>query len=76
MILQQIKRKLDANVCDDVMEVGWSFLWNITDETPTNCERFLEAQGLSLFEQCFDAFRNERELVRYYTLFVTLFCVS
>ncbi|GMT19078.1 hypothetical protein PFISCL1PPCAC_10375, partial [Pristionchus fissidentatus] len=64
MILQQIKRKLDANVCDDVMEVGWSFLWNITDETPTNCERFLEAQGLTLFEQCFDAFRTERELVR------------
>lgn len=60
-------------MCDDVMEVGWSFLWNITDETPTNCERFLEAQGLSLFEQCFDAFRNERELVRYYTLFITFF---
>lgn len=64
MILQQIKRKLDANVCDDVMEVGWSFLWNITDETPTNCERFLDAQGLTLFEQCFDAFKGERELVR------------
>ncbi|KJH43090.1 hypothetical protein DICVIV_10911 [Dictyocaulus viviparus] len=64
MILDQIRRKLASNVCDDVMEVGWSFLWNITDETPVNCERFLKADGLLLFHKCFDAFRNERELVR------------
>ncbi|KAE9421107.1 hypothetical protein Angca_005735, partial [Angiostrongylus cantonensis] len=64
MILDQIRRKLGTNVCDDVMEVGWSFLWNITDETPVNCERFLKADGLLLFHKCFDAFRNERELVR------------
>ncbi|KAJ1358396.1 hypothetical protein KIN20_016807 [Parelaphostrongylus tenuis] len=64
MILDQIRRKLATNVCDDVMEVGWSFLWNITDETPLNCERFLKADGLLLFHKCFDAFRNERELVR------------
>ncbi|EYC14757.1 hypothetical protein Y032_0039g137 [Ancylostoma ceylanicum] len=64
MILDQIRRKLTTNVCDDVMEVGWSFLWNITDETPVNCERFLRADGLHLFHMCFDAFRNERELVR------------
>ncbi|PIO56614.1 hypothetical protein TELCIR_21986, partial [Teladorsagia circumcincta] len=30
MILDQIRRKLATNMCDDVMEVGWSFLWNIT----------------------------------------------
>lgn len=30
VILAQIQRKHHANVCDDVMEVGWSFLWNIT----------------------------------------------
>ncbi|VDL62669.1 unnamed protein product [Nippostrongylus brasiliensis] len=64
MILDQIRRKLATNMCDDVMEVGWSFLWNITDETPVNCERFLKADGLLLFHKCFDAFRNERELVR------------
>ncbi|PAV87579.1 hypothetical protein WR25_04800 [Diploscapter pachys] len=64
MILDQIRRKLTSNICDDVMEVGWSFLWNITDETPVNCERFLKADGLSLFQKCFDAFKTERELVR------------
>ena len=65
MILQQIARKLQANVCDDVMEVGWSFLWNITDETPANCERFLKSDGLSLFNRCYDKFgERQLELVR------------
>ena len=45
------------------MEVGWSFLWNITDETPTNCQLFLASKGLKLFEECFAAFSTERELV-------------
>lgn len=30
IILEQIRRKHAASICDDVMEVGWSFLWNIT----------------------------------------------
>jgi len=56
---------LQANTCDDVMEVGWSFLWNITDETPANCERFLKAEGLSLFNRCYTKFSdNFLELVR------------
>uniref|UniRef100_A0A1I7UJW1 Protein kinase domain-containing protein n=1 Tax=Caenorhabditis tropicalis TaxID=1561998 RepID=A0A1I7UJW1_9PELO len=64
MILDQISRKQSANVCDDVMEVGWSFLWNITDETPVNCELFLNANGLELFQKCYESFKTERELVR------------
>ncbi|CAB3402102.1 unnamed protein product [Caenorhabditis bovis] len=64
MIIDQIARKHNGNTCDDVMEVGWSFLWNITDETPVNCERFLNAKGLDLFQKCYESFRNERELVR------------
>ncbi|KAL4002317.1 hypothetical protein ACH3XW_2960 [Acanthocheilonema viteae] len=64
IILEQIRRKHAASICDDVMEVGWSFLWNITDETPVNCERFLNADGLRLFHQCYQQFQNETELVR------------
>ncbi|KAF7638090.1 hypothetical protein Mgra_00002542 [Meloidogyne graminicola] len=65
IILKQIERKLNANQCDDVMEVGWSFLWNITDETPSNCERFLRASGLQLFNKCFLHFGpSHAELVR------------
>lgn len=30
IILEQINRKYASSTCDEVMEVGWSFLWNIT----------------------------------------------
>ncbi|VDO39204.1 unnamed protein product, partial [Onchocerca flexuosa] len=33
-------------------------------ETPVNCERFLNADGLRLFHQCYQQFQNETELVR------------
>ena len=39
-------------VCDDVMETAWSAMWNVTDETPVNCERFLNAGGMFLFLKC------------------------
>ena len=41
--------KLQAGICDDVMETAWSTMWNVTDETPVNCERFLAGGGMYLF---------------------------
>lgn len=38
--------------CDQVMEFSWSALWNITDETPDNCEMFLNFNGMKLFLDC------------------------
>lgn len=38
--------------CDQVMEFSWSALWNITDETPDNCEMFLNYSGMKLFLEC------------------------
>lgn len=64
IILEQVRRRHSSGLCDDVMEVGWSFLWNITDETPMNCERFLAADGLKLFQLCYAQFPAETELVR------------
>uniref|UniRef100_A0A0K0F7S8 Zyg eleven-related protein 1 (projected from Caenorhabditis elegans ortholog zer-1) n=1 Tax=Strongyloides venezuelensis TaxID=75913 RepID=A0A0K0F7S8_STRVS len=64
VILEQIKKKQLQNQADDIMEVSWSFLWNITDETPLNCERFLKADGLSLFRSYYRQFSNEVEVVR------------
>ncbi|KAL3083782.1 hypothetical protein niasHT_036775 [Heterodera trifolii] len=64
IILQQIARKLQSNQCDDVMDTAWSFLWNITDETPANCSRFLKAEGLTLFYRCYIKFPGQMELVR------------
>ena len=41
-----------SQVCDDVMETAWSTMWNVTDETPANCERFLNGGGMYLFLKC------------------------
>lgn len=36
------------------MEFSWSALWNITDETPDNCQMFLNCHGMSLFLECLE----------------------
>uniref|UniRef100_A0A183CT84 Rif1_N domain-containing protein n=1 Tax=Globodera pallida TaxID=36090 RepID=A0A183CT84_GLOPA len=64
VILQQIARKLQANQCDNVINTAWSFLFSITDETPANCDRFLKAEGLTLFLRCYTKFSTQVELMR------------
>ncbi|KAI1704300.1 zyg eleven-related protein 1 [Ditylenchus destructor] len=44
--------------------VTLSFSLVSNDETPANCERFLNAEGLKLFSLCYSHFPNETELVR------------
>jgi hypothetical protein len=34
------------------MEVAWSTMWNVTDETAVNCERFLDGNGMEYFLGC------------------------
>ena len=51
-MLQIITEKLQQGICDDVMETAWSTMWNVTDETPVNCQRFLNAGGMFLFLKC------------------------
>uniref|UniRef100_A0A7M4FS40 Protein zer-1 homolog n=1 Tax=Crocodylus porosus TaxID=8502 RepID=A0A7M4FS40_CROPO len=50
--------------CDQVMEFSWSALWNITDETPDNCEMFLNYSGMKLFLECLKEFPEKQELHR------------
>uniref|UniRef100_A0AAY4CRP1 Protein zer-1 homolog n=1 Tax=Denticeps clupeoides TaxID=299321 RepID=A0AAY4CRP1_9TELE len=47
-----------------VMEFSWSALWNITDETPDNCQMFLNCRGMSLFLECLQEFPDKQELHR------------
>ena len=47
-----ISEKMEQGQCDDVMETAWATLWNVTDESLLNCERFLAAGGISLFRRC------------------------
>ena len=53
-MLDLIKDRLSRNVFDDVMEVAWSTMWNVTDETAINCERFLDGLGMHYFLKCLE----------------------
>lgn len=63
-MIQIIETKIAENVCDEILETAWSTLWNITDETPINCQRFLEYHGLEAFESCMDKFNSNKEVLR------------
>uniref|UniRef100_A0A674PPT3 Protein zer-1 homolog n=1 Tax=Takifugu rubripes TaxID=31033 RepID=A0A674PPT3_TAKRU len=63
-MLNLIQKKLQDRVCDQVMEFSWSALWNITDETPDNCQMFLNCHGMSLFLDCLEEFPDKQELHR------------
>lgn len=51
-MLWLISERLDRGLCDDVLEVAWSTMWNVTDETPQNCKKFLENKGMYYFIRC------------------------
>ncbi|XP_028664420.1 protein zer-1 homolog [Erpetoichthys calabaricus] len=63
-MLKLIQKKLVEKTCDQVMEFSWSALWNITDETPDNCEMFLNHSGMKLFLECLKEFPDKQELHR------------
>lgn len=49
-----ISDRLERGRCDDVLEVAWSTMWNVTDETPPNCRKFLDNKGMELFLKCLE----------------------
>lgn len=63
-MLNLISDRLERRVCDDVLEVAWSTMWNVTDETPQNCQRFLESRGMEYFLACLKTFPDKEELLR------------
>ncbi|XP_059470108.1 protein zer-1 homolog [Neocloeon triangulifer] len=63
-MLKIIEDRLQRRVCDDVLEVAWSTMWNVTDETAVNCQRFLEGGGMNLFLKCLNTFQEKEELLR------------
>lgn len=55
-----IKTKTKFKEADDILEVTWSFLWNITDETPQNCQIFLDnCDGMNAFMECIQFKKSE-----------------
>ncbi|KAJ8927908.1 hypothetical protein NQ314_019538 [Rhamnusium bicolor] len=59
-----ITERLERGLCDDVLEVAWSTMWNVTDETPSNCRKFLENKGMEHFLSCLEKFPDKEELLR------------
>lgn len=51
-MISLIKSRITRNTFDDVMEVAWATMWNVTDETPINCQRFLDLDGMKHFISC------------------------
>ena len=47
----------DSN-CNDILETSWSVLFNLSDATPRNSERFLATDGLNLLYKCAQVMRN------------------
>ena len=63
-MLGLIRDRVNAGNCDDVMETAWSCMWNVTDETPINCKRFLDGGGMQLFLNCKERFPESQDLLR------------
>lgn len=63
-MLWLIADRLERALCDDVLEVAWSTMWNVTDETPPNCKKFLENKGMEYFLKCLEKFPDKEELLR------------
>lgn len=59
-----IDDRISRKVCDDVLEVAWSTMWNVTDETAINCQRFLDGKGMNYFLGCLQLFPDKDELMR------------
>lgn len=51
-MLELVEYRVQAGIFDDVLEVAWSTMWNMTDETSVNCQRFLDEKGMALFLMC------------------------
>lgn len=47
-----------------ILELCWTFLWNITDETPANVENFLDHGGLDIMVASLELFPQEVPLRR------------
>lgn len=51
-MLKLISDRLQHQIHDDMLEIAWSAMWNVTDETPVNCQRFLDGHGMTYFQKC------------------------
>ncbi|KAJ1523426.1 hypothetical protein ONE63_001288 [Megalurothrips usitatus] len=63
-MLAVIESHLRNKLGGEVLDTAWSTMWNATDETPQNCQRFLDGNGMELFLRCLRAFPKKEEMIR------------
>ncbi|XP_026160680.1 protein zyg-11 homolog [Mastacembelus armatus] len=61
-LLHIVRQKATQGVVDATLKFTLSALWNLTDESPTTCRRFIENQGLDLFIKVLESFPNESSI--------------
>ena len=47
-----------------MLEVAWSVMWNVTDETEENNQWFLDSSGMELFLECKKKFGEKLDLLK------------
>ncbi|KAI1704299.1 zyg eleven-related protein 1 [Ditylenchus destructor] len=62
--LHLVLQALSSHRTNSSLQIAGSASMFYINETPANCERFLNAEGLKLFSLCYSHFPNETELVR------------
>ncbi|VVD02799.1 unnamed protein product [Leptidea sinapis] len=63
-MLWLIEQRIDSTEYDNILEIAWSTLWNMTDETPKNCKQFLDRGGIRYFLYCMKYFPYCEDLLR------------
>ena len=63
-MLTVVRSKVTRSVCDEILEVAWSVMWNVTDETEENSQRFLDRSGMELFLECKKKFGEKLDLLK------------
>ncbi|KAK2723083.1 protein zyg-11 homolog B-like [Artemia franciscana] len=58
-LLQIVKSKTDSEVADITLKFTLSALWNLTDESPITCEKFLQHNGMAQFLTVLETFKHE-----------------
>ncbi len=61
-LLAVINSRFQRKICDEVMVIAWSIMWNITDENEYTCEQFLANDGMRSFISCMNSFPENIKL--------------
>lgn len=58
-LLAMVRTKVESKSVDITMKFTLSALWNLTDESATTCEVFLDEGGMELFLEVLESFQGQ-----------------